>query len=158
MKITEMILKENVQTGINLSDNIARQSIKQVDERIAELEENGEENHEYAALCHISTVLEIQINAPLSQRANIRTAFVILNNKIVAAGSMWIPRKSTEAEIMNVGSIERGAGSQVINALEKEAKIKGVKKIVLTSTAKSFYERLGYKKQADGNKLEKYIG
>ena len=159
MKSFKIFIEEELRIGTSMFEKDLRKATETINKRIEAMEEAGEDdpdNHEFAALSHISTALELRLNSPLSHRANLRTSFVVDNNQIIAAGSMWIPRKATQAEITNVGSITRGAGQQVVKSLEDQARAKGVTRIILTSTARSFYERLGYRMASSG-KMEKNI-
>src|SRR6185503_19826392 len=122
---------------------------KRVDARVGEIEAAGEDhpdNREYAALAHMATVLDDYKATPLSQKANTRAAFLAGNGGVLAAaGIMRNVKKGGTAEITNVGSLEKGGGTLVMQKLVSAAREKGVRAIDLTSEAREFYTKLGFK-------------
>jgi len=122
---------------------------KSVDARVGEIEAAGEDhpdNREYAALAHMATVLDDYKATPLSQKANTRAAFLAGNGgALAAAGIMRNVKKGGTAEITNVGSLEKGGGTLVMQKLVAAAREKGVRAIDLTSEAREFYTKLGFK-------------
>lgn len=125
-----------------------------VNKEIQKLEKSGEdteENQYYSALTHIGTVLGELKNIKLSHRQFYRFAFTAPGTKEnpSAAGMLKMSPDKKSAEITNLGSIVKGSGTAVVNDLIRQAKASGVKQIKLLSTAKEFYEKLGFVSKPD---------
>lgn len=132
-----------------VDSDLRKREIDRID-ALVENHSGGPGDREYDALAHISTALEQAHDLPLSQKKDWRFAYVLADDKIVAAGSMYRTSKTT-AEVKNVGSVEKGSGKLVMEELTRRARDWGVKEIQLVSTARKFYESLGFK--LDGNKM-----
>jgi len=151
----------SMSTGSDHSRESLDKMQKQVVQRISELESKGldsPENHDYAALAHMDTAISLQRDAPLSQRQYIRSAFVHdEHGNVVAAGVAKTSKDKKTAEVLNVGATQRGAGKAVMDSLHEQLRARGVKRVELTSTARTFYERAGYTYDETSHKMVKAL-
>jgi DNA topoisomerase-1 len=141
----------------NPSDDQMETWTTYVESAVADLEAKGEDDADdphYNALAHMATALEYENTVKLSRRQFRKFAAVEQQNgEPAAAGWLELSQDKKTAEITNVGSIAKGAGAAVVKSLIDQARSVGVRKITLTSTAGTYYERFGFK-SVGGSKME----
>jgi phage-related protein (TIGR01555 family) len=109
----------------------------------------------YAAISFMNSVVELDKKLPMTQRRDYRFAYAFNGDDLVGAIAVQRINPST-GEIKYLGSIQGGAGENLLKQGEAEARSSKLSKIQLTGNAanRSFYERHGYKMVPGGEEGE----
>jgi hypothetical protein len=122
---------------------------KQIEASLPNAEESESGYSKREALAHMAAVVKSDKGTKLSQRRDVRHTYVEQNGKLAAAGSIKLDRSIGVARIEHVGSIEKGAGSLVMNRIIKEAQNWGAKQIELETTVPKYYTAYGFVPMAE---------
>jgi hypothetical protein len=131
--------------GINSSPS--KVDLEKWTKQLSELVVKEDDDKANDAIAFMQTAIERYQKASTFQQGNMRIAVHEVDGQIKAAGLAVINfKKSKEAEIADLGSIQSGSGGKVLDNLEKQLKASGVERINLTAhdTNQSFYEHHGY--------------
>ena len=152
----------------DLTEGDKKKELSKVLEKISESQTRDSEwqdkNEQHTdALVYISEVLEQDLNLKISQRRDWRFGYAKNSaGDLVAAGSIQFDRESKESTIKDLGSLEKGGGSSVVDLLvQRASEWTGNKKILVEAspTNQGFYEKMGFVVTSSGDEvwMEKVI-